>query len=246
MQEIARFETPTGTFDWLGAVVGAIAIGGLAFGATRGQQREWQDSLAWASLARRRRRPRDLPDPHGPPAAPARPARAVPEPRVRGDQPLDVPDLRRAVRRRVLPVGPAPGDARLHGDGGVAVRASRPASSSSSCRPRVGALAGRHRPEAVPRRRAADHGRGPAVVGSDPGDLGAVAGVARRPRHARPAALGPHRRPAGAACLRARDRARRRAPDEHADGLDPDAATRASARRSTTPSRGSARRSSGP
>lgn len=38
-------------FDWLGALVGAIAIGGLAFGATRGQQREWQDSLAWASLA---------------------------------------------------------------------------------------------------------------------------------------------------------------------------------------------------
>lgn len=37
--------------DWLGAAVAAVAIGGLAFGATRGQQREWQDSLAWASLA---------------------------------------------------------------------------------------------------------------------------------------------------------------------------------------------------
>ena len=37
--------------DWLGATVAAIAIGGLAFGATRGQQLEWRDALAWASLA---------------------------------------------------------------------------------------------------------------------------------------------------------------------------------------------------
>ena len=37
--------------DWLGAAVAAVAIGGLAFGATRGQQLEWRDSLAWASLA---------------------------------------------------------------------------------------------------------------------------------------------------------------------------------------------------
>jgi len=37
-------------FDWLGAAVGAVAIGGLSFGATRGQQREWQDSLAWGAL----------------------------------------------------------------------------------------------------------------------------------------------------------------------------------------------------
>jgi len=37
-------------FDWLGAIVGAVAIGGLAFGAIRGQEREWQDSLAWIAL----------------------------------------------------------------------------------------------------------------------------------------------------------------------------------------------------
>ena len=36
--------------DWLGAAVGAIAIGGLAFGATRGQQLEWRDTLAWVAL----------------------------------------------------------------------------------------------------------------------------------------------------------------------------------------------------
>jgi MFS family permease len=49
MQE-SRDETATGAFDWLGAAVGAIAIGGLAFGATRGQQMNWQDPLAWAAL----------------------------------------------------------------------------------------------------------------------------------------------------------------------------------------------------
>ena len=40
-----------GQFDWLGAVVIAIAVGGLAFGTTRGQELAWQDSLAWIALA---------------------------------------------------------------------------------------------------------------------------------------------------------------------------------------------------
>ncbi len=40
-----------GDFVWLGAAVIAIAVGGLAFGATRGQERAWQDGLAWAALA---------------------------------------------------------------------------------------------------------------------------------------------------------------------------------------------------
>ena len=40
-----------GEFDWLGATVIAIGVGGLAFGATRGQERAWQDPLAWAALA---------------------------------------------------------------------------------------------------------------------------------------------------------------------------------------------------
>jgi EmrB/QacA subfamily drug resistance transporter len=46
-----RAEGATGRFDWLGAVVVVVAVGGLAFGAIRGQDRQWQDSLAWASLA---------------------------------------------------------------------------------------------------------------------------------------------------------------------------------------------------
>ena len=37
-------------FDWIGAIVGAGAVGGLAFGAIRGQQRQWSDSVAWISL----------------------------------------------------------------------------------------------------------------------------------------------------------------------------------------------------
>jgi EmrB/QacA subfamily drug resistance transporter len=48
--EESRDSEASGSFDWLGAAVGAVAIGGLAFGATRGQQREWQDQLAWISL----------------------------------------------------------------------------------------------------------------------------------------------------------------------------------------------------
>jgi EmrB/QacA subfamily drug resistance transporter len=40
----------SGRFDWLGAFVGGIAIGGLAFGAIRGQQQNWQDQLAFVAL----------------------------------------------------------------------------------------------------------------------------------------------------------------------------------------------------
>ncbi len=40
-----------GDFDWLGAAVIAIGVGGLAFGATRGQERAWQDPVAWVALA---------------------------------------------------------------------------------------------------------------------------------------------------------------------------------------------------
>jgi EmrB/QacA subfamily drug resistance transporter len=46
-----RSESADGTFDWLGSAVAVVAVGGLAFGAIRGQDREWQDPVAWASLA---------------------------------------------------------------------------------------------------------------------------------------------------------------------------------------------------
>ena len=42
----SRNDKATGHFDWLGAAVVAVAVGGLSFGATYGQQREWRDPLA--------------------------------------------------------------------------------------------------------------------------------------------------------------------------------------------------------
>ena len=39
-----------GDFDWIGAAVIAVGVGGLAFGATRGGQEGWQDPLAWVVL----------------------------------------------------------------------------------------------------------------------------------------------------------------------------------------------------
>jgi len=41
----------SGHFDWLGATVVALAVGGLAYGAISGQQHEWRDPLAYLSLA---------------------------------------------------------------------------------------------------------------------------------------------------------------------------------------------------
>jgi EmrB/QacA subfamily drug resistance transporter len=47
----SRDERATGRFDWLGAGVAVLAVGGLAFGAIRGQDRQWQDPTAWVALA---------------------------------------------------------------------------------------------------------------------------------------------------------------------------------------------------
>ena len=38
-------------FDWLGAGIVALAVGGLAFGAIYGQQREWKDPIGYVVLA---------------------------------------------------------------------------------------------------------------------------------------------------------------------------------------------------
>jgi EmrB/QacA subfamily drug resistance transporter len=46
----SRDEHATGDFDWLGAGVIAVGVGGLAFGATRGQERAWQDPIAYVAL----------------------------------------------------------------------------------------------------------------------------------------------------------------------------------------------------
>jgi EmrB/QacA subfamily drug resistance transporter len=50
---IAESRSPDapGRFDWLGAVAVALAVGGLAYGAIRGQEQQWTDPVAWAALA---------------------------------------------------------------------------------------------------------------------------------------------------------------------------------------------------
>ena len=47
----SRDESSTGSFDWLGAAVVAIAVGGLSFGTIYSQQREWRDGLGIAVLS---------------------------------------------------------------------------------------------------------------------------------------------------------------------------------------------------
>jgi EmrB/QacA subfamily drug resistance transporter len=47
----SRDEQSSGIFDWVGSAITAVAVGGLAFGAIYGQQREWRDPLAFAALA---------------------------------------------------------------------------------------------------------------------------------------------------------------------------------------------------
>jgi EmrB/QacA subfamily drug resistance transporter len=49
--EESRDEEASPRFDWLGAAVVALAVGGLAFGAIYGQQREWRDPIAFIALA---------------------------------------------------------------------------------------------------------------------------------------------------------------------------------------------------
>jgi EmrB/QacA subfamily drug resistance transporter len=47
----SRDESATGSFDWLGASVVAVAVGGLSFGTIYSQQREWRDPLGIVVLA---------------------------------------------------------------------------------------------------------------------------------------------------------------------------------------------------
>jgi EmrB/QacA subfamily drug resistance transporter len=47
----SRNDEASGRFDWLGAGVAALAVGGLAFGLIRGQAQAWADGAAWAAIA---------------------------------------------------------------------------------------------------------------------------------------------------------------------------------------------------
>jgi EmrB/QacA subfamily drug resistance transporter len=47
----SRDDNASAHFDWLGAAVVAVAVGGLSFGAIYGQQREWRDPIGYIALA---------------------------------------------------------------------------------------------------------------------------------------------------------------------------------------------------
>lgn len=47
----SRDEEASSDFDWIGALLAALAVGGLAIGAIYGQQRNWSDPLAYIFLA---------------------------------------------------------------------------------------------------------------------------------------------------------------------------------------------------
>jgi EmrB/QacA subfamily drug resistance transporter len=46
----SRDDEASGRFDWFGAVVAALAVGGLAFGLIRGQAQAWADGAAWMAI----------------------------------------------------------------------------------------------------------------------------------------------------------------------------------------------------
>src|SRR2546423_11373921 len=46
----SRDEEATGAFDWIGSVIVALAVGGLAFGVIYGQQRDWRGPVGVLSL----------------------------------------------------------------------------------------------------------------------------------------------------------------------------------------------------
>jgi EmrB/QacA subfamily drug resistance transporter len=46
----SRDESASGRFDWLGAFVAVVAVGGLAFGAIRGEATKWADPSAFVAL----------------------------------------------------------------------------------------------------------------------------------------------------------------------------------------------------
>ncbi len=48
--EESRDAAAPGGFDWPGAIVAALAVGGLSFGLIRGQANAWTDTAAWISI----------------------------------------------------------------------------------------------------------------------------------------------------------------------------------------------------
>ena len=122
-------------FDWLGAAVIALAVGGLAYGATRGQEQQWTDPVAWAALvigfiAAISLVPSDDAAPQ-----PAGAAEPVPVAELQRHQHLDAPHLRGAVRLFLLPRPVPAGHPGLHRTRLRAWRACQPGWPWRCCRP---------------------------------------------------------------------------------------------------------------
>ncbi len=236
----SRDEESPGRFDWLGAVVVALAVGGLAFGAIRGQDKQWHDTLAFVALGigvvativfpfLMARRPNPL----------------VPLSLFRSRD-FSVINFSTLLVYGALYVTfgfqtPVPaGRARLQRPRGGADRATVGPPPDRPLDP--GRDHGRPRGRAtVPHRRAGAHGLRAPLVRPRPGHERALAPGRRRDPAAR---LHARRHPARRAALRPRDLARRRAADHDPHGLRARAQLRARRRRSTTRSRGSASRCS--
>jgi len=123
----SRNESAPKRFDWLGATVVALAVGGLAFGAIRGQQQNWTGPGGLGGARHRRGRHRHPRPAHDPSPRPAHPAGALPVAQLHGDQRLDLPDLRSPVRRLLLPGAlPAGGAGLLSPDFGPGWGADQP------------------------------------------------------------------------------------------------------------------------
>ena len=220
--EESRDSEATGSFDWLGALVAALAVGGLAFGLIRGQAHEWNDTLAWGAIT------------VGvislilfPILMATRPNPLVPLSlfKSRAFTSINLTTFfvygalyvnfwyTSLVFQGVLGYT-ATGAALIGLPTGVML---------ALLSTRIGTLAGR-----LGARRFLV--AGPSLMAVAllwysrlPADFGAVEGRPRDAVDAGPAGRRPHRRPAGRAPLRPRHLVRGRAADQHADGLDLDA-----------------------
>ena len=185
----SRDERASSHFDWLGAFLVALAVGGLSFGAIYGQQRQWQDPLAFVAIAVGAHHHHRAAFLLRAGQAPAHPAVDVPLAQLHGDEHLDAADLWRAVRDVLLPAGVPAGHAGLHG------QRRRPGQHPGLALPDLpvdpfGALAARYGPRAVHDRGPADHGRRAALDRAHTVRLsrpGASRSPIRRPGCPRPA-----------------------------------------------------------
>ncbi len=180
----SRNEAAPTRFDWLGAAVVALAVGGLAFGAIRGQQQNWSRSDRLGGARHRRGRHRRPGAADGLPSRPAHPARSLPLAQLHDHERLDLPHLRGALRRLLVPGALPAGRA---GVLGTRLGTGRDAHQSGACLPLDDLRPPRRQARAalVHGRRPGADGGGAAVADANPHRQRRVAGAGRGPRKPR-------------------------------------------------------------